>query len=290
MSFTVIQGVLAAAVANGATFTAAYPAGLSAGNFVMGVDHKLIVGQASLEQPKDFTIAFGATQITVTNTTGSAFPAGAAFFLQLDQAGSHNRVQLKGIDLYRPGALALIDLGSPVAASSNAICLSQAINTGTPGLINGAIGANLGLTGRNVVAAWTGAAVLTITGTDVHGNKVIESSSSGTSFTGKKAFKTVTSVTVSSNVTACTVGTGDVLGLPVRLPSTAMILKELEDGAAAVAGTAVAGLSVNTPATATTADPRGTYDPNSACDGAKGFALLVALLDPVNIGEAQFAG
>jgi len=39
-------------------------------------------------------------------------------------------------------------------------------------------------TGRNVVAAWTGTAVMTVTGLDMYGNVVVEASASGTSLTG----------------------------------------------------------------------------------------------------------
>lgn len=51
-------------------------------------------------------------------------------------------------------------------------------------------------------------------------------------------------------------------------------------------GTFVAG--VTTKATATTGDPRGTYDPTAACDGTTQFALLVALPDPGNDGVPQY--
>jgi len=139
------------------------------------------------------------------------------------------------------------------------------------------------------VAAWTGTAVLTVTGTDEFGNTVVESSASGTSMAGKKAFKTVTSVVPSANITSATVGTGDVLGLPAFLPGAGRVLAELEDGAAATAGTLVAGVRT-TPATATTGDVRGTYDPNSAADGSKAFELVVALDDPSDKGVAQYAG
>ncbi len=87
-------------------------------------------------------------------------------------------------------------------------------------------------------------------------------------------------------MTGATVGTGDVIGLPVFLPGTGYVLRELQDGAAATAGTIVAG--VTTKATATTGDVRGTYDPNAACDGAKAFQLLTFLGDPGFKGVAQF--
>ena len=131
-------------------------------------------------------------------------------------------------------------------------------------------------------------AVLTVTGTDEYGNTVVESSASGTSLAGKKAFKTITNISSNANITALTVGTGDVLGLPMYLPDTARVLIELEDDAAPAAGTTVAGSAAEP--TATTGDIRGTYDPNSACDGAARFSLVVALNEPEFKGGSQFAG
>ena len=66
------------------------------------------------------------------------------------------------------------------------------------------------------------------------------------------------------------------------------MLAELEDGAAPSAGTFVAGVS--TAATATSGDVRGTYDPNSAADGAAVFDIVIALPDPKYKGVTQYAG
>ncbi len=72
------------------------------------------------------------------------------------------------------------------------------------------------------------------------------------------------------------------------LPSVGQITDEFEDGADATAGTVVAG--VTSAATATTGDVRGTYDPNSAADGAKAFQLIAMLGDPTAKGVAQYGG
>jgi hypothetical protein len=127
-----------------------------------------------------------------------------------------------------------IELGSPDADDANGVVESQDLtdagafsSTGIAGaLASGGI-ATFDVP-RNVVAAWTTTSVLTITGTDEYGNTIVESSASGATLTGKKAFKTVTGVTSSEDITALTVGTGDVLGLPVYLGETHQILAELE--------------------------------------------------------------
>lgn len=167
----------------------------------------------------------------------------------------------------------------PVLGVANAIALTQAINLGTPGLVNGALAvagvATLDVA-RNVIAAWTGAAVLTVAGTDLYGAPQTESSASGTTFTGKKAFATITAITVSANVTAATVGTGNALGLPFLTRSGDLFSPMLAD--AADAGTVVLG-DLTTPATATTGDVRGTYLPAGALNGAKFVAALIKVYD-----------
>jgi len=290
--FDVVQKTLASAVAADATFTVGYPAGRDASSYSAGGDHIIAAnGYPRLKSRNgDFTVAFTST-VTVTNKTGGALPAGLAVFAQLDRIAGETDVPFALPAVMSDARLTVIDLGAPDVADPNGVCASQAITAAGTGALAGALASGGVATfdvPRNVVAAWTGTAVLTVTGTDVYGSTVVESSASGTSLAGKKAFKTITAVDVSANVTGATVGTGDVIGLPVRLPSLGYVLKELQDGAAATAGTLVAG--VTTAATATTGDVRGTYDPNAAADGAKAFLLFAALPDPGDKGVSQFAG
>lgn len=295
MSFKTVKASAGSAVATNGTVTFSYPAGTNAGSFA-AFGHKIWVDkfQRLLESPADFTVSFGASNITVTYKGATSIPAGASLNAQFNSLGEDDsvpEVTLK-IDGVADFALIKLGLGAPATADADGVSASQSVTVGTSplALINGALTSGGVATfdvPRNVVAAWTGTSVITVTGTDVYGNVVKESSASGTSLTGKKAFKTITSVSFSADVTGATVGTGDVLGLPVFLPGTAYVLKELQDGAAATAGTVVAGVS--SAATATTGDVRGTYDPNAACDGAKVFDLIVALGDPDYKGVAQYS-
>lgn len=129
---------------------------------------------------------------------------------------------------------------------------------------------------RNVVAAWTGAAVITITGTDQYGSIIKESSASGTSLAGKKAFKTITAVGVGADVTGLTVGSGDVLGLPFRVDANGLLAARAN--AAIDAGTFVAAVTTS-PATATTGDVRGTFDPAVALNGTNTCQVLFVIAD-----------
>lgn len=184
--------------------------------------------------------------------------------------------------------------GSPIVGAANNICTSQAVTVGTTPLavINGALASGGVATtdhARNVVAAWTGTSVITITGTDMYGKAVRESSASGTSLTGKKAFKTITSVSFSADVTAATVGTGDVLGLPYV--STIGDVITARGGAAVDTGTHVVA-DATSPATATTGDVRGTFDPSTTLNGSTEIQVLlhVPVSDNSAYGVAQFAG
>ena len=290
-TFDTISTVLTADVANAGTFTVGYLTNRDPGYYTGGFDHRVVsnpYGSAGVVDGKA-AFSFGASTVTITNNSGVTWKAGTRVTVQLDRVGPNsidipNVLAATTLRVAR-ASLAVINLGAPDAAVANGVLLSAALNTGVNGTPTGSLATGGVATfdvPRNVVAAWTNTAVITVTGTDEYGNAMTESSASGTSFTGKKAFKTVTNVTVSANVTGLTVGTGTVLGLPIFLAGTGHVLRELQDGAAPTAGTIVAG--VTTKATATTGDVRGTYAPNAAPDGAKAFQLVCA------IGDLSFRG
>ena len=289
MSFYNLQSTLSAAVATNGTFTFAYPAGTYIGTFSGAKNHKMWAAglQTLLTSPTDFTVAF-TTVITVTYKGTTSLPVNTRVQLQLETLGANSRkIETRMGRVTRSAVLTPImwNLGSPITASSTNIVGSQSI-TLLSGLATGLNGSTAGVLDqpRNVVAAWTGTAVLTVTGTDEYGVVMHESSASGTSFTGKKAFMTVTNVTVSADVTSATVGTGVVLGLPSFLSEAQLIFHELIDGALATAGTTVAGDPAV--ATATTGDVRGTLNLGTAqaSDGSK--VLQIEIVTSVaNIGS-----
>lgn len=244
MSFKNIETTVGSAVATSGTVTFAYPANTSAGSFTSH-GHKLWVEkfQRLLSSPSEFTVTFGASDITVTYLGSTTIPAGCRLNAQFNIEGADNGevvTRLEESEVKRSSLVAMtkVNLGSPDTADANGIVESQdltsagvfSVNTTAAAAIAAAALAGTLDVPRNIVAAWTGTAVLTVTGTDEYGNTIVESSASGTSLTGKKAFKTVTNVSTSANITSLTVGTGDVLGLPFFVEDAGEVVREYEDG------------------------------------------------------------
>lgn len=295
MSHRSFQVTLSTALAPGGTLTVGYPPGTDRTYFLSGVQHQLIALGGVYRSPANMTVALNAASAVITYNGTTTIPAGTTVTVMLDAGGEYPGWSENSLDArVRPVTLVRVSLGNPATADADGYITTAALTAGVPVTsMTGALavgGVGIADVPRNVVAAWTNTAVMTVTGTDEYGNVLVENSASGTSMAGVKAFKTVTRVSVSANVTGCTVGTGDVLGLPVFCPGTASLVRESQDLAAPTAGTLVAGLSAGTRSTATTADVRGTYDPNAACDGTRAFNLVLALEDPTHRGNPQFAG
>lgn len=308
MTQKTITVVLAADVATSGTFTVSYPTGANAAHFQGGVANTIAALGGTYRSPEDFGVTtYGNTTATITWRNTVTLPAGTTIFVGLDSPGGRwldePPILNPAPEPNRISALfpQRISLGAPIVADVDGI--ATAVPTSGSVTLNGArvTGGVASLdVPRNVTVsphATTTFLGATVTGTDVYGQTVIETLASngglGTIVSGKKAFDRVTAITINTigatGVTG-TVGFGDVLGLPVFLPSAAFINAELQDGAAASAGTVVAGLSPVTASTATTADVRGTYDPSAAADGSKVFELLVNLSDPTHKGNPQYDG
>jgi hypothetical protein len=115
----------------------------------------------------------------------------------------------------------------------------------------------------------TTARAFTVSGYDYYGqamSEVITVATAGTAVTGKKAFFTISGVTIAGSATAAVVGTSDVLGLPVRVFNVAYIASVKSNSTLAQdTGTFVAADTAT--ATTSTGDVRGTYAPATASDG-----------------------
>jgi hypothetical protein len=127
------------------------------------------------------------------------------------------------------------------------------------------------------VASGASTSVVTVRGRDYLGQPMTEAVTlnGATPVIGVKAFKWIDNIAwTATSATTMNVGTTDKLGLPYRMQNVTL---EMLDGArVSTLGTFV-GPSYTDPATATTTDPRGTYDPNSTLTGS---AILSAVFLP----------
>jgi hypothetical protein len=126
----------------------------------------------------------------------------------------------------------------------------------------------------------TTARAVTVSGYDYYGQAMTETitvSVAGTPVNGKKAFYQVSGATIAGSATAVTIGTTDILGLPLRAFDAGYIVRAgWNNTLANDAGTFVAA-DMTTPATSTTGDVRGTYVPSSATNGIKRLVVVIAL-------------
>lgn len=127
----------------------------------------------------------------------------------------------------------------------------------------------------------------TVSGYDYYGqamSEVIASSAvASTAVNGKKAFYQISGITVSGGtVVAITIGTTDILGIPVRVTDAGYIARAgYNNTLAADAGTFAAAATAT--ATTTTGDVRGTYVPSAATDGIKRLVMGI-LLPAIAVG------
>lgn len=296
----VVRTVLAAAIASGGALPAfGYPAGFNKGSFALSRRHTMSFGPGiRMRAPQDFSVAFGDTTVTITLASGVTLPAGADLRIELDAFGAEDgdvilRQYGKLLTSAANVQTLLVNLGNPITLATAGICALQTTAGAVPLLMNGANVVNGIWTAdvrRNVTltsAANLSAINFTIVGTwnGVPITRVIAGPNANTVAT-TATFDTVISVTPSATVGSnVSVGFGDVLGLPVRLPATGLVLKEMLDGVNATAGTLVAGVNVSAN---NAGDPLGTYLPNSASNGSRTWHLVIATSDPAESGPVQF--
>ena len=168
------------------------------------------------------------------------------------------------------------DYGVIVTADPNGVIETQDLTAAgvySGGGFNGALvdgGIGVFDVPRNVVAAWTGTAILTVTGLDEYGEVMRQVSASGTSLTGTKAFKRITSVSSNANITGLTVGSGVLIGLPHRVDANNFWVAKVSN--AIDAATFVPAVTAT--ATGTTGDVRGTLSFAAAPNDTRFYSVM----------------
>lgn len=96
-SLGIVTATLASDVANNATVAVSYPTGQTAQSLAGSIGGDLTVGDGAYgaweEGSSGFTVAYGASQITITNKSGITWPAGQTLRLSLGtvpRSGSYN--------------------------------------------------------------------------------------------------------------------------------------------------------------------------------------------------------
>lgn len=97
--FATVSTVLAAAVTNSSTFTVNYPSGTSQLSFQAGLaapgTYMIVNGNDKYTlAAAQMNVAFGASNITVTNGTGATLPAGTNITIMLEMVDGNGRIPL----------------------------------------------------------------------------------------------------------------------------------------------------------------------------------------------------
>lgn len=120
----------------------------------------------------------------------------------------------------------------------------------------------------------------TISGYDVYGQPMTQTLAGGNTatVTTKKAFYQIVSIAASGAIAAnVSVGTSDLLGMPLVVPDLAFITRIGYNNTLLQNAATCLKADATSPATASTGDVRGTVLPTSATDGVKQLVVVLAL-------------
>lgn len=185
------------------------------------------------------------------------------------------------------GAAYEVDFLTPIAPVAAGILSAQSIAVAgsTTAFVTDTADAPFG---RNVtvVASGVAASTVTVSGKDYLGQGMTETLTlnGAAPVAGNKAFKWIDSIAYGATAaTTINVGFGSKLGLPYRM---SVAQSESGNGAPVAVGTFVAGVLTD-PQTSTSGDPRGTYTPTTALNGAN---RILGIFMPHNVLNANGNG
>jgi hypothetical protein len=292
MATKIVRTTVSSAVASGGTITFSYPSGYDEGSMRGTYGHTLYSRglMTTFAFPSQFTIAFGAS-VVVTYNGSTSIPKDTEVALELYVPGEAQLTN--GTAGARAGVVQpyLIDFGSPTTISTTVVLATTPVANGNLVTLSPPVVFDWPRAIQVVSSSGSDTAVtVTVRGLDEYGVAMTQTLTlNGTSAVlGTKAFKQVNSYQCSGAMVGnLSIGNTKVLGLPFFIPYAAgSVLKEIQDGANATAGTVVAG--VLTAPSATTGDVRGTWAPNATLDGAIDLQLVLWTDNPARRGLTQF--
>ena len=260
------QALVANNIAASQTPVAAASLTLTAGTSVRSVTTTVAgVAALQLDVPR-------AVKVTTGTATGSALASvattgtgGQISYTSNASVFTGQRVTVSGT---AGGTGSITGYTNPTTYILTAVTATTATLTTTAGAAVASVAGTItGLTFTLGAAPQT----VTVSGFDYYGQAMSEAITSSaavsTAVNGKKAFYLVSSITTSGATgTALTVGTTDILGIPVRVANVAYVASVKSNNALAQDGGQFTAADTAT-ATTTTGDVRGTYAPATASDG-----------------------
>ena len=259
------QAAVANNIAASQTPAAAGALTLTAGTNVKSITTTAGTSAFSLDMPRGVRVTTATAAVATLSSVVIANTSGGITFTSQSGLVTGQRLTISGT---LGGTGTITGYTDPTTYILTAVTATSATLTTTAGAaVVTTAGTPTGLTYTLGVAPVT----VTVSGFDVYGQAMSEAITSSaavsTAVSGLKAFYIITSVTVSGATgTALTVGTTNVLGIPVRVANIAYVASVKSNNTLAQdAGTFVAA-DTNT-ATTTTGDVRGTYTPATASNG-----------------------
>jgi hypothetical protein len=259
------QAAVANNIAASQTPTVAGSLTLTAGTNVKSITTSAGVAALSLDMPRGVRVTTATAAVATLSTVVIAGTGGQITFASQAGLVTGQRLTISGT---LGGTGTITGYTDPTTYVLTAVTATSATLTTTAGAaVVTTAGTPTGLTYTLGVAPVT----VTVSGFDVYGQAMSEAITSSaavsTAVSGLKAFYLITSVTVSGATgTALTVGTTNVLGIPVRVANVAYVASVKSNNTLAQdAGTFVAADTAT--ATTTTGDVRGTYAPATASNG-----------------------
>lgn len=297
MPYVPVNLLLDRDIPRGDTINIPYPRGKNEGSFFSAINHNMGIDGQFYLCPKDFIVTMRKDHLALHWHGPKDLAKGTLINLQLEEPGGDFYFdQKRGTTVMHmvQSSMYLVNLGGPRVENANLYVRSTQVKA--PGEL--AISGEQPYTARNVVVHSTqdnSGCIFRIEGVDLYGRNMVEDIQGPTAESGRtdgnKAFSRITRVSVKGNCAGeISVGSGSKLGLPVFLPASGFVIREMLNGVAVSGGIIMPG-ETRFP-TATTCDTRGTYSPPrpQELDGRTAIHLLLSLPSPGNIGLPDFAG